>query len=58
MLFLITLVFFILRITKTVEWEWKWVFAPLWIPIVIGLGLFILAFCLIGLFSFFALIFG
>lgn len=58
MLFLITLVFFILRITKTVDWEWKWIFAPLWIPIVIGFGLFILAAIVTLAFSLFAMIFG
>ncbi len=41
------LVFFILKMTGTIDWSWWWVFAPLWIPatliaVVIIVTLFIL----------------
>lgn len=31
---LIGIIFFILKITKLINWNWKWVLAPFWIPIV------------------------
>ncbi len=39
LLFVVTIVFFVLKVTNTVDWSWWWVFAPLWIPVAIGVGL-------------------
>lgn len=30
------LVFLILKLTGVIAWSWVWVFAPLWIPLVLG----------------------
>lgn len=41
---LLTILFVILRLFGAIKWPWLWVFAPLWIPIVI-----IVAFIALGL---------
>lgn len=42
------LIFMTLKLTKTIDWSWWWVTAPLWIPIVLILGA--LAIALFGVF--------
>lgn len=32
---LLTIAFIVLKLCKVINWSWLWVFAPLWIPIVI-----------------------
>lgn len=27
----LTIIFFVLKITETIDWSWWWVFSPLWI---------------------------
>lgn len=43
---LLTIVFIVLRLTDVIDWEWWWVLAPLWVPIVgaILLALFVAIF--------------
>lgn len=36
------LVFLILKLTGVIAWSWLWVFAPLWIPVLIALVGFVL----------------
>jgi hypothetical protein len=43
---LLTIVFITLKLTHVIDWGWKWVLAPIWIPfaivaviLLIGLGL-------------------
>lgn len=38
---LLTIVFITLKLTGYITWSWWWVLAPIWIPAVIGLVLFI-----------------
>lgn len=45
---LLFLVFLILKLTGTINWSWWWVFAPIWIPVVIILIILLIA--LIGFF--------
>lgn len=33
------LVFLVLKLTNYIDWSWWWVTSPLWIPIVIVLGI-------------------
>lgn len=40
---LLTIVFVVAKITGYIEWSWLWVFAPIWIPLVILLGIFLIA---------------
>lgn len=30
---LLTIVFIALKLTGAINWEWKWVLAPLWLPV-------------------------
>lgn len=32
---LMTALFFMLKLTNIIDWNWVWIFAPLWIPLVI-----------------------
>ena len=36
---LLTITFIILKINHLIKWSWFWVFCPIWIPIVILVGL-------------------
>jgi hypothetical protein len=38
---LLTLMFIYLKLTGVILWSWWWVLAPIWIPIVLGLLIFI-----------------
>ena len=29
------IVFLVLKLTKVINWSWWWIFAPLWIPVVL-----------------------
>ena len=31
----VTLVFLVLKLTHVIDWAWVWVFAPLWIQLII-----------------------
>ena len=33
--FLTTLVFLVLKLTHVIDWNWWWIFAPLWIPTIL-----------------------
>lgn len=35
------ILFLILKLTGVITWSWIWVTAPLWIPLVLGLGIFV-----------------
>lgn len=37
-LWLLTLVFTILKLTGVITWSWLWVFSPVWVPTAIGLA--------------------
>lgn len=40
---LLTLLFIYLKLTEHIDWSWWWVLAPLWVPVAIGMFLFMLA---------------
>ena len=44
--FITQTVFFILKVTKVISWDWLWVLAPLWISyaliFIIGIGLILI----------------
>lgn len=44
---LLTIVFITLKLTGYITWSWGWVLAPMWMPIVIILPIFIIAVLLI-----------
>ena len=37
------LVFLVLKLCKVIDWSWWWVTAPLWIPVAIVCGIFVIA---------------
>ena len=37
-------VFLVLKLTGVISWSWWWVFAPLWIPLLIALAIFLVGF--------------
>lgn len=39
---LLFIVFLILRFVGVIDWDWLWIFSPLWIPPVLGFSIFIL----------------
>lgn len=46
---LLTIAFIVLKLCGVIDWAWIWVFAPLWIPIavVVGVYLIVLVFSMI-----------
>lgn len=34
---LLTIVFLVLKLTGVIAWSWWWIFAPIWIPVSVGL---------------------
>ena len=36
------IVFLVLKLTNVIDWSWWWVTAPLWIPILLVVGVFLL----------------
>lgn len=36
---MLTLIFIILKLNEVINWEWIWVFCPLWIPLVLVVGI-------------------
>jgi hypothetical protein len=38
----LALIFITLKLTKTIDWSWWWVLAPIWIPIAFLLFIFLL----------------
>lgn len=39
-------IFLTLKLCKVITWSWWWVLAPVWIPLIIELIIFIIASCL------------
>ena len=39
----LTILFVGLKLTGNIDWDWKWVLAPIWIPCVIGIVIAIIA---------------
>ena len=39
---LLTVMFIGLKLAGFIDWSWWWVFSPIWLPIVVGIGLFLI----------------
>jgi hypothetical protein len=39
---LLTIVFITLKLTHFIDWNWWWVLSPMWIPMAVIIGLFVL----------------
>lgn len=40
---LLAVAFIVLKLLGVIDWSWWWVLSPLWIPVVIGILMFIVA---------------
>ena len=38
---LLTVAFIVLRLTGHIDWDWWWVLAPLWVPMLVLFALFV-----------------
>lgn len=38
---LLTIVFIVLKLCHVIEWSWLWVLAPIWIDLIMGIGVVI-----------------
>lgn len=36
---ILAIIFMVLKLTGNIDWSWVWVFAPIWIPLAIVLGI-------------------
>lgn len=46
---LLFVVFLVLKLTKVIDWSWWWVTAPIWIPIVIAVGILVITFLVMSI---------
>lgn len=46
----LTLIFITLKLTGHITWPWVWVLSPIWLPIVLVLGLVLLAMLVLAIF--------
>ena len=46
---LLTIVFIVLKLLGVISWSWLWVLAPTWIPMGIGLILYVIAALFVGI---------
>lgn len=46
---ILAIIFMVLKLTGNLDWPWIWVFAPIWIPLAIAVGILVL-YCLVLMF--------
>ena len=46
---LLAIVFIVLKLTSVITWSWWWVLSPIWIPIGLGLGVWLIGLLVIFL---------
>ena len=42
--FTLSLIFLILKLTHIIDWAWVWIFAPVWIPLVLATSILLIYF--------------
>lgn len=40
---ILAIVFMVLKLTGHIDWPWVWIFAPIWIPLAIAVGILAVA---------------
>lgn len=45
------IVFLILKLVGVITWSWLWVLAPLWIPLALGLAVFLVGLIIVVIFG-------
>lgn len=43
-MWMLFIVFLVLKLCKVIEWSWLWVFSPLWIPLALAIVIVIVGF--------------
>lgn len=46
---LLTIAFIVLKLTEVIDWSWLWVLSPLWISLLIGVGVLIAVLVFVGI---------
>lgn len=46
---LLTIVFIVLKLLNVISWSWWWVLSPLWIPVALGIVIWLIA-CIVAIF--------
>ena len=41
---MLTLIFIVLKLNGVINWDWVWVLCPLWIPIIVTVGFYLITF--------------
>jgi cation transport ATPase len=49
--FILFLVFLVLKLTEVIDWSWWWITAPLWLPIIIIVGMEVVFFLVVTIAS-------
>lgn len=44
----LTIIFVVAKIGGHIDWNWMWVFAPLWLPVAVVVGLWLAALAIFG----------
>ena len=50
-MWVLLIVFLVLKLCKVIEWSWWWVCSPLWIPVVLALVLIIIGYIVKGYYT-------
>lgn len=51
LMWVLFIVFLVLKLCKVIEWSWWWVFSPLWIVVAFGVLLIIIAYIVKGYYT-------
>lgn len=49
--FTLFIVFLILKLVGVITWSWLWVFAPLWIPLALGVAVLLVGLIIVAIFG-------
>ena len=56
--FILSIIFLVLKLTHVIDWEWIWIFAPVWIPLGLVAAILIIYYIVILLIALVAVIRG
>ena len=55
---MLTIVFITLKLLGKIDWSWWWVVAPLWLPIALAAGIYVLFLIIMAINAIFVRVFG
>lgn len=55
---LLTIVFITLKLLDKIDWSWWWVLSPVWLPIALAAGIYVLFLIIMAINAIFVKIFG